>query len=107
MATALVLLSKPVAGASTCKFGVIKPPRRMAASGARSSILILLDRGCMVWAVIGKLLISFCGSHRTAMIRTILLSIAFVFALAPPAGGPAAKPSFHVLAFYTDHGEPD
>src|SRR5262245_36513317 len=47
MATALVLLSKPVAGASSCKCGVIRTPKRMAASGARSS-LILVDGGCIV-----------------------------------------------------------
>jgi len=41
------------------------------------------------------------------MIRAILLSIASVFTLAPAAGGPSAKQSFHVLAFYTDKGEPD
>jgi type 1 glutamine amidotransferase len=52
-------------------------------------------------------LISFRRSGRTAMIRPILLSAAFVLTRAPAAGGPSAKPSFHVLAFYTDKGEPD
>ena len=41
------------------------------------------------------------------MIRPILLSIAFVLTLGPAAGGPRSKPSFRVLAFYTDKGEPD
>jgi uncharacterized protein len=41
------------------------------------------------------------------MIRPILLSIGFVLTLGPAAGGPPAKPSFRVLAFYTDKGEPD
>src|SRR6516162_9986274 len=53
MATALVLLSKPVEGASTCEAGVIRPPRKMAASGPRS-ILVLVDNGCMLVAVIGR-----------------------------------------------------
>ena len=41
------------------------------------------------------------------MIRPILLSISFVLALVPAFGGPREQPSFHVLAFYTDKGEPD
>src|SRR5262252_2545352 len=48
MATALVLLSKPVEGASHC--GLSRPPRKITASAPRS----VLIGGCIVVAVIGR-----------------------------------------------------
>src|SRR5215467_8533186 len=49
MATALVLLSKPVEGASHCEVGAISPPRKMTPSGPRSILM-----RCIVVAVIGR-----------------------------------------------------